>query len=727
MQMHMLRQTEQCINAYIDQHLLKFVDILGKTADIYLTNEMAEETVELLYAFKKVLQDQPIEFVSGYKTMVVAGEGFGKEDVTDSSEAYLSLVKEEDMEEIMSMAAITEHAKRALVSRTEAVALMLKRIEGDDIPEEFIAMIKRATDPVHLLDILRKHLKKFNLPIQMRLLAYRDFDANVIKSMDQLYGCVLQIGEENELIQQQENPLSGKFTWASILKAHNATTTVAAAASSSVEMAGAATVKGGAAVPPVSSGQWSSEQALPSHQLSAEQFGSDLMSRMLMRFLQSDNGEANSPEQLEANSQAVKSALASMPAVDETSDPLQIEDLLQRINDKLDQEDQSVSSIDNRVMEFVCELFRSVSDNRDISGEIRAEILRLQIPVIHAGLQDIRVLNDSKHPVAQLINVMAQSGIGVSGKEDKIILSTIHDQVNLVSDRYMEDLSVFDEAAKKLSETWSAIRAEAEEKEQIHAAIEAKKSRIKRSKQFIANVLKTQLKDKKIPVAVKNLMIKYVAPVMLQRYVKEGEAGGWRLILEQAVRLVDLTKHGQDDLMFARQYSLLGNALEEIGRCLQNEKIDSEEVAGYIQEIKADAEKRYEALGDVRNQVSGTDTVEINVEDIRAELNITIQSKSEEQLSLYRHVSELPDYVVPGRWFRVYIEGRELPRRLRLLSILQDTDELVFVNYQGERKATKSAVDFIAELNDERSQIIKEDLVFDSALEKVIGSFSQVH
>ena len=84
-------------------------------------------------------------------------------------------------------------------------------------------------------------------------------------------------------------------------------------------------------------------------------------------------------------------------------------------------------------------------------------------------------------------------------------------------------------------------------------------------------------------------------------------------------------------------------------------------------------------------------------------------------------LSELPDYVKPDVWFKIFTGEGQPPRRLKLSLITPETAQMVFVDRKGTKVIEKDVNTFCEELQSSKSVMLEDHSVFDHALCQVIS------
>jgi hypothetical protein len=102
-----------------------------------------------------------------------------------------------------------------------------------------------------------------------------------------------------------------------------------------------------------------------------------------------------------------------------------------------------VSQIDAMTIDIVAMLFDYFFDDAHIPDALKALIGRLQIPVLKVAMLDKHFFSNKKHPARQFLDVMASAAVGWSEKEEPRLYARIGDCVQIIIDRFEEDVGVF--------------------------------------------------------------------------------------------------------------------------------------------------------------------------------------------------------------------------------------------------------------------------------------------
>lgn len=99
--------------------------------------------------------------------------------------------------------------------------------------------------------------------------------------------------------------------------------------------------------------------------------------------------------------------------------------------------------VDAVTIDIVAMLFEAIFDDPELPAAIRAEIAKLQIPVLKVALLDKGFFSDRKHPARRLLDVIAQAGLGRGEHENPRLLETVRAIVTAVTTEFESDIGIF--------------------------------------------------------------------------------------------------------------------------------------------------------------------------------------------------------------------------------------------------------------------------------------------
>ncbi len=191
---------------------------------------------------------------------------------------------------------------------------------------------------------------------------------------------------------------------------------------------------------------------------------------------------------------------------------------------------QAASPLDAVLVDAVAMLFDVVFDEAGIPDRLKAQIARLQIPVLKAAMLDRNFFSQSNHPVRRMLDAIATLSVHLPDNEaGNARLETISQIVSRVLDSFEKDIAVFDSAAAEL-ESMGAILEETLE-ETVVASLQRDIAQIKQAERaelapvIVHDFINRALKDQPVEGTVREFLRRDWAQLLTLDYANEGEQG----------------------------------------------------------------------------------------------------------------------------------------------------------------------------------------------------------
>lgn len=191
---------------------------------------------------------------------------------------------------------------------------------------------------------------------------------------------------------------------------------------------------------------------------------------------------------------------------------------------------QSASPLDAVLVDAVAMLFDVVFDEAAIPDRLKAQIARLQIPVLKAAMLDRNFFSEQNHPVRRMLDAIATLSIHLPENEaGNARLDTISDIVSRVLDTFEQDISVFDVAAAELEAMGSTLEETLEET--VDVGLQQDIAQIKQAERaelapvVVHDFINRALNDQPVAEAVREFLRRDWARLLTMDYIEEGEQG----------------------------------------------------------------------------------------------------------------------------------------------------------------------------------------------------------
>src|SRR5512139_1056610 len=189
---------------------------------------------------------------------------------------------------------------------------------------------------------------------------------------------------------------------------------------------------------------------------------------------------------------------------------------------------QAASPLDAVLVDAVAMLFDVVFDEPGIPDRLKAQIARLQIPVLKAAMLDRNFFSQQNHPVRRMLDAIATLSVYLGDNPaGNARLEAISEIVSRVLDNFEQDIGVFDSAAAELEAMGAALENTLEEAADI--GLQEDIARIKRAERaelapvIVHDMIQRALNDQPVVNAVRLFLQRDWAHLLISDYVNEGE------------------------------------------------------------------------------------------------------------------------------------------------------------------------------------------------------------
>ena len=191
---------------------------------------------------------------------------------------------------------------------------------------------------------------------------------------------------------------------------------------------------------------------------------------------------------------------------------------------------QAASPLDAVLVDAVAMLFDVVFDDAAIPDHLKAQIARLQIPVLKAAMLDRNFFSQSKHPVRRMLDAIATLAVHLPDNEaGNARLEAISQVVSRVLECFEHDIGVFDSAATELEAMGNLLENTLEEI--VDAGLQQDIAQIKQSERaelapvIVHDFINRALKDQPVVDALREFLRRDWAQLLTVDYINEGEQG----------------------------------------------------------------------------------------------------------------------------------------------------------------------------------------------------------
>ncbi|MBM5459440.1 DUF1631 domain-containing protein [Pseudomonas sp. P66] len=402
----------------------------------------------------------------------------------------------------------------------------------------------------------------------------------------------------------------------------------------------------------------------------------------------------------------------------------QLEQLLTRVSVKSGTY-RKVEVVDEDVINLIGMLFDFILADHNLPQSLRSLIGRMQIPMLKVAVLDKRFFSRSCHPARRLLNEIATAAVGWEASDDgqrdalyqrveKIIQSLLND--------FDDDPVIFSELLSEFVAFSSEERRRNELLEQRTRDAEEGRARAHLARQRVQQELNRRLLGKSLPRVVVRMLEEAWSQVLLLVYLKHGDTSvSWLETLETMNELIWSVEHSTDEPQ-ARQHLLeiLPGLLKALRDGLASAAFDPFATSEFFAQLEALHVQAFE------NRFTGSHLSNAGLERVLVldEINLIGPEQAMPVDSVMFMGNDDPAILQVqrlriGTWVEL-IEGEDV-QRCKLITQIDSTDRLVFVNRTGLKVCEYSPLALAAAFRRGTARVLDDSLLFDRALDSVVS------
>lgn len=448
----------------------------------------------------------------------------------------------------------------------------------------------------------------------------------------------------------------------------------------------------------------------------------------------------------------------------------QLDQLLTRASAKTGKT-RVVGEIDEDVINLVAMLFEFILDDRTLPDSLKALIGRLQIPMLKVAVLDKTFFSRGSHPARRLLNEIATAALGWSAQGDAqrdVLYQRIEQVVQRLLNDFTDDPAIFSDVLAEFIAFTGDERRRSELLEQRTRDAEEGRAKAELARQQVEQALNARLLGKTLPEVVVRLLQEGWSKVLQLICLKHGaESEEWQaalLVMDDLVWSVEPHESAEDRL---RLLELVPSLLKSLRDGLASAAIDpfvTSEFFSQLESVHVQAFQRFKrnipdvqpevvepadvALGgtavdeQVAAELSGMPMLDLPSVDVAVPVEPPAMVEVVEEIVLLApgesRVQE-PEASLPdddealgqvdslrvGSWVEIH-EDEEHKLRCKLAAIIKPTGKYIFVNRTGMKVQEKSRMGLAVEFRRGAIRMLDDALLFDRALESVIGNLRRL-
>ncbi len=442
---------------------------------------------------------------------------------------------------------------------------------------------------------------------------------------------------------------------------------------------------------------------------------------------------------------------APMQQVDQFDLQAQLEQLLHRVSAKSGKS-RVVGEVDEDVINLVSMLFEFILDDRTLPDSLKALIGRLQIPVLKVAVLDKTFFSRGSHPARRLLNEIASAAMGW-GDQDEAQRDSLYQKIEQVVSRllndFVDDPAIFSELLADFLAFTGDERRRSELLEQRTRDAEEGRARAEMARQEVEHALNERLLGKTLPEVVVRLLQEAWSKVLLLTCLKHGtQSEQWNAALATMDDLIWSVGPHDDPESREALLELVPSLLKSLREGLASAAFDPFSTSDFFTRLEAlhvqtlqqlsqpaapaaaerisdehtsDAKLELPPRDEPAQEPVAAAMVEVNEEIVLLAPGETREQEPEINLADNDEALTQVDNLRVGSWVE-FQEDEEHKLRCKLAAIIKPTGKYIFVNRTGMKVLEKTRTGLAIEFRRGAIRLLNDALLFDRALESVIGN-----
>ncbi len=707
------RELERCLNKLLDSADDKLFDMADKSNEVVFFNAMRQLRIKrqgLVSTFKQELRHS-------FKSQLSGDDFDAPANVEPLAQDSFSLVNEDELEEDLAVDAMVNKARADNKKALDFIATRLDTLCTAVTVDE----TNNPLDPRAICEAFRIASKGLQLDIQTRLIVFKLFDRTVLGELSDVY-----------------DEINAEFAERGILPdLHKSIARPSRRDSRRRE----------------SESDSERSQKLERDEIREEVFNTlqELLSTKKVAY--PNQAPVVETDQLVSALTNLQQDQGFSPA--DFADPQRLKaaigGLLPATGGQVN--GGTIGNVNDDVIDIITLLFDVMLEDRNLHGELKTIISRLQIPMLKVGLVDRTFFSNRNHPARQLLNELAHISIGWTPNNrssadplfDKIteivdrVINEFKSDIGLF-DRLLSDLERFKESDLRRAQLIEKRMREAEEgRARADSAKRMVNSEIVRicHGRFIAEPVKQILKEAWTNV----LFLEQLKPdneESYQKAIKVAEFLVWSVqpkttqdarnkLTKIMTSLIKNLKLGMDKISFnSYRASQLLEELEDCHRKILALPLKAAKPQNAPSDLSQTSKPQSES------QVEPSMVVEQVTQETIEELSLPVEEEvtsstgaaeidEEESIIIDENdpVFEQVSQLQAGAWVEMNC-GTEQKQRCKLAAFIASADKYIFVNRTGVKIAELNKMQLAAGVKQESIRVLDDAALFDRALESVI-------
>ncbi len=440
-------------------------------------------------------------------------------------------------------------------------------------------------------------------------------------------------------------------------------------------------------------------------------------------------------------------------SIDEIDVRQHLDHLLTRVSSKSGRS-RVVGQVDEDVINLVSMLFEFILDDRTLPDSLKALIGRMQIPMLKVAVLDKTFFSRGSHPARRLLNEIASAALGWAeqsdGQRDQLYQKIEQVVMRLLND-FVDDPALFSELLDEFIAFTGDERRRSDLLEQRTRDAEEGRARADLARQDVEGVLNERLLGRTLPEVVVRLLQEAWSQVLLLTCLKHGtHSSEWEAALATMDDLIWSVEPHEDPDSRLRLLEMVPQLLKSLREGLSSAAFDpfsTGEFFSRLEGLHVQAFQRYKQVEEAP-LLDLDDDLPLLDEPLDAPAAVAPAAVQPAMVAVVEEIilaSPEPARVVEpeeafadddeslrkvddlrvGSWVEIQ-EDEEHKLRCKLAAVIRPSGRYIFVNRTGMKVLEKTRMSLAVEFRRNAVRLLDDALLFDRALESVIGNLRRL-
>lgn len=429
-----------------------------------------------------------------------------------------------------------------------------------------------------------------------------------------------------------------------------------------------------------------------------------------------------------------------------------LDHLLSRVSHKSGRS-RVVGQVDEDVINLVSMLFEFILDDRNLPDSLKALIGRMQIPMLKIAVLDKTFFSRGNHPARRLLNEIASAALGWAEQTDlqrDSLYQKIEQVVMRLLNDFVDDTAIFGVLLEDFIAFTGDERRRSELLEQRTRDAEEGRARADAARREVEQVLNQRLFGRTLPEVVVRLLREAWSKVLLLTCLKHGsDSQPWRDAVATMDDLVWSVEPHEDPESRTRLLEMVPQLLKSLREGLTSAAFDPFSTGEFFSRLESLHVQAFQRFKQAQEAAADDDLLDgIPLLDDAVEAPVAQAAGQPEMVAVVEEIvlatpgeerapepEELladddeslrkVDELRVGSWVEIH-EDAEHKLRCKLAAVIKPTGRYIFVNRTGMKVLEKTRMGLAVEFRRNAVRLLDDALLFDRALESVIGNLRRL-